>query len=158
VIPLAMAFGPTSDTALSAEARTLREDRVRGLLSSPSVGAQDRASILDRIQQVASEASVNNWDGDGGAAVEQSTLRYAWRFAYSLPQGTPAPDVVVDRDGDIVFDWAAHPHSVFSVSVGRDGTMTFAGLFGAAKQHGREPLSESIPATILVGIERAIQS
>jgi hypothetical protein len=124
-------------------------------MESPSVAALSRANLLQQIEDAARQASVDDWDGEGGAPVEQSTMRYATRFVLSLPQGQPQPSVLVDRNGEITFDWGSSPQQTFSVSVGRDGTLTYAGLFGGAQSWGYETLAESFSLNILVNIDRA---
>lgn len=102
----------------------------------------------------ATEASCDNWDGEGAAAMQQSTLRYATRLLWALPSSTPAPDVVVDRDGEVVFDWDRGPGRIFSISVGRDGTLTYAGIFGNAKTRGTEMLAAGVPTNFWISIDR----
>jgi hypothetical protein len=47
---------------------------------------------------------------------------------------------------------------MFSVSVGADGRLSYAGRFSdTSKIHGMEQLSEMFPREILVGIEKAIK-
>jgi hypothetical protein len=155
VTPIPPGFAPGSDVGVSREAWLLHEARLRGFASSASVGAQHRADALRQLETAAKEASVPNWDGEGAHPVEQSTLRYATRLLVGLPQGVASPTILVDRDGDIVFDWGPHPRSTFSVSIARDGMLAYAGLFGRARMLGGESLAEGFPATILAGIDRA---
>jgi hypothetical protein len=152
--PLAAALAPGSDTGLSNDARLLYQERLRGLFESPSVGALWLKDLLSRMQAVAQMASTDDWDGDGGLAVEQSTLRYATRFVLGLPQGLAPSSVLVDRDGDITFDWGLLPTRTFSVSVSRDGTLTYAGFFDGAQTWGHEATAERTPASFLVNIDR----
>ena len=155
MIQFAGSLAPGSDAGVSPEAKWLHEDRLHGLLSSPSVAAQSRSDVIKAVEVAAASASAEDWDGDGALPVSQTTLRYATRFLVALPQGVPSPSVLIDRDGDIVFEWGPRAQHTFSVSVARDGTLTYAGLFGHAQTHGRETLSEAIPLNILVNIERA---
>jgi len=102
-------------------------------------------------------ARYDNWDGAGSKRVEHSTYLYALQFLQLL-QGFPyriaLPDITADTDGEILFDWDQGRRQVFAVSVGRDGTLTFAGLFGHDKPHGREPFHGALPKTIEFGLER----
>lgn len=152
---LPSAFAPGSDAGLSDDARLLYEQRIRGLIESPSVSALSRKAVLKEIEELTELANVEDWDGEGAAPVEQSTLRYATRFLLMMPQGRQAPSVVVDRNGEITFDWGSSPSHTFSVSVGRDGTLTYAGLFGGAQSWGYEKLEEQFPLTVFLNIARA---
>ncbi len=142
-----------TDTGISVEAEQLFHDELLRSIESASIASVDRDHVVREAVGWAERASTDDWDGEGGRRVEQSTLRYATRFLWSLPREVSAPSVLVDRDGDYVFDWDSQD-STFSVSIGRDGTLTFAGLFRDGKVHGRELLGSMIPATVLLGISR----
>lgn len=121
---------------------------------SCSIIADTSATLLNRVERAAAEAAAPNWDGERAAAVEGSTRDFARMFASALPAGVPTPEVSIDRDGDIAFDWDEGPRRVFSVSVSRDGTLNFAGLFGPNTIHGSEVLDRGIPPTIAYAIKR----
>lgn len=95
--------------------------------------------------------------GDAAAVVDPTTLDYALRFAQLLPTDAPEPDVVVEDDGEIGFDWGTSQQSTFSVSVGPDGSLHFAGLIGIRTRHGSDQLTSTIPAEILALISAATQ-
>lgn len=143
-----------TDTGLSEDAQTLHFRTLDLFMSAPSATVEDRLSSVVRVTEQADAASTDDWDGDGGRAVQQSTLRNAIRFLFALPDTIPAPDVLVDRDGEIVFDWDYAPNRIFSVAVGRDGTLTYSGLFGSARSRGTENLAQGLPASIVESIER----
>ena len=155
MIALASGFAPGSDAGLSPAARFRHDSRFRNVACSASVSAQDRARTVQEILHAAHEAALDNWDEEGAAAVEQTTVRHTVNFVLALPQGVSSPSVLVDRDGDFAFDWGATAQRTFSVSVGRDGTLTYAGLYDRARTHGRENFRGSVPAAILAHIERA---
>ena len=93
----------------------------------------------------------------GGQFVDPSTFRHARAFIEMLPSSVPAPDVSVDDDGEIGFDWDYAARLVFSVSVGRDGTLSYAGLFGHSKAFGTEnPSKGFLPDPILASINRLL--
>ena len=154
MIAFAPDFSPGSDAGLSSEAEFLHELRYRHVASSPSVDASRRLETLQQVQDAAQSSAYDDWDGEGASAVEQSTVRYAAKFVWALPQGVTSPDVLVDRDGDLVFDWGTTARRTFSVSVGRDGTLSYAGVFDQAHTHGKELFTGAIPATILLSIDR----
>jgi len=151
------AFGTIAwvDRGLSDEARALRdrtitlvEFRRSVTLGEPKRVAQD---VLDAAYIAAQE---DNWDGMGSAGVEPSTYSYASQFLQMLPASQSTPDIAADTDGEILFEWDHGPRQTFSVSVGRDGTLTFAGLFGQTKLHGTEHLLEALPLVIAHSLQR----
>jgi hypothetical protein len=113
----------------------------------------DLGRALREVSTAAEQATEDDWDGEGGARVEQSTVRHAVNFLRRLNYGFPVPTVTVDREGDFVFDWE-RGKEFFSVSVGRDGGTTFAGLSPDGPTHGRRRPTAAIPPEILVGIHR----
>ena len=95
----------------------------------------------------------DNWDGAGSMRVEYSTYNYAQQFLQFLPNYMALPDIVADNDGEILFEWDYGPQQVFSISIGRDGTLSYAGLFDRNKVHGRVPFGGALPPAILNGFE-----
>ncbi|MGH8647228.1 MAG: hypothetical protein ACREX4_23325 [Gammaproteobacteria bacterium] len=94
---------------------------------------------------------------EAGQSIETSTYRHASQFLALLPATTPAPEIVVEEDGEIAFDWDLSPRQVFSVSVGRDGTLSYAGLFGIQKAHGVTMLDDdAIPSEVLAGLAKVL--
>jgi len=137
------------DRALSEEAQTLRKliGDASSFSGSMAIGEPKRTlqEALDAAYEV---AQVENWDGEGSARVEPSTYIYARQFLRLLPSTVPLPDITADTDGEILFEWDQGRRRIFSISVGRDGTLTFAGLFGHTKMHGTEHLREALPMVI----------
>jgi hypothetical protein len=121
---------------------------------SPSIAGTQVADLFQLIDKAAADASRPNWDGEGAWPVEGTTRTFARMFATALPADTLRPEVSVDRDGDISFEWYQSPQSVFSVSIRRDGILHYAGLFGPNKSHGSEVLDRGIPDPIAHGIRR----
>jgi hypothetical protein len=88
----------------------------------------------------------------------EETVRQAITFAMLLPRSLVIPEVARDPDGEISFDWIGAAGKMFSVSVGSDGTLSYAGRFGEkSKVHGIEELSETLPREILLGIEKVFR-
>ena len=87
--------------------------------------------------------------------VTLNTANTALKFAFLLPRSLPIPEVAADPDGEISFDWIKS-QKLFSVSIGADGKISYAGRFSAkSKVHGTEQFSEAIPSEVLRGIEKA---
>lgn len=152
-----MAAPHLPDRGMSEEARTLG-DLLSAVLDFPNsiaVGEPKRSAVT-ALSEAFSRAQYDNWVGLGSAAVEPSTYEYAATFLRLLPTTAPTPEVSVDSDGEISFEWDFGPRQVFSVSIGRDGTLTYAGLFGASKSHGTEQLAYAVPQAIALNLERLL--
>jgi hypothetical protein len=137
------------DRALSEEAQILRNliNDASAFSGSMAVGEPKR-TVQEALDTAYVAAQAENWDGEGSARVEPSTYVYASQFIQLLPSTASLPDIAADTDGEILFEWDRGRRRIFSVSVGRDGTLTFAGLFGHTKIHGTEHLREVLSVVI----------
>ncbi len=116
----------------------------------------DVRELLSRINTASDEAREPNWNGEDGHPVEPSTIDQAWLFAACLPTTLPIPDVSPDADGDLAFDWNLGPRRVFSVSVRRDGSLSYAALVGASRSHGTGTLRGGLPPEIIQWVQRVV--
>ena len=153
--PIASLGWIAPDGGVSDEAESLRELFAPSEEVSSSFSDLDRLRAFEALKQAFVEATTDNWDGEGGAPADAMSYRYALLFIQSLPGWAPNPEASVDPDGEIALEWDRGRRSIFSVSIGRDGTLTYAGLFGVSKQHGVENFTDDIPEGILSGIRRA---
>ena len=107
------------------------------------------------LQEIYNGCSSNNWDGEGANAISESAYVEAARFIRLLPVAFPLPDIVPEPNGQIGFEWPVRRQHMFVVAVGGTQTLTFAGMFGAdSSTHGTEPFSDSLPASIVDGLQR----
>ena len=151
------AFGtvPWVDRGLSNEATVLRDLTITLVEFPRSVALGEPKRVAqEALDAVCIAAQEDDLDRMGSARVEPSTYAYASQFLRILPANIPVPDISVDTDGEILFEWDSGPRHIFSVSVGRDGTLTFAGLFGHSKIHGTEQLREALPLVIGHSLQR----
>jgi hypothetical protein len=117
--------------------------------------AEPRMEILgSEIQEIMTESAREAGDV---VPVDLQGASAALLFAYLLPRSLPNPEVALDADGDITFDWLGPSGKMFSVAVSRTGRIAYAGRFGDnSKTHGIDQLSASCPQEIIRGIARAI--
>jgi len=90
---------------------------------------------------------------------ELETIGAAVQFAYCLPRFAPLPEVSVDPDGEISFDWLSAAGEMFSVSVNKENRLAYAGWFGEkSRVYGIEHLGDNCPKEIIRGIEKVTLS
>ena len=138
-------------TGVSEEATILQRqvgDAVTHLFDNESIGARLREGNR-LLQEVADEHNQPNWDGYDALAVSEYSLVKAQYLLQTLPADIPLPDVEVDPDGEVSFDWYDDADGVFSVSIGDTGRLAFAGMFRQSKVHGVEYFYDEIPRPIL---------
>lgn len=132
----------------SKEARTIEQIIVGAIRSLKETPSRQRTAF-DELEDVRVEASQFNWDSLGSAPLDNSTYQIAKRFLWVFPANLPAPEITVDRDGEVNFDWFGKAGKNFSVSLRHDGQMTFAGQFSATRRvSGMDMFDDTVPQEI----------
>lgn len=103
------------------------------------------------------DAITRDRNGDEADPVQDDAVTHARSFLQILPPTLPRPEVRVDLEGEICLEWDQGRRRVFSVSIGRDGRLAFAGLYGSAWLHGEEQFMGSIPSVILEALHRVME-
>lgn len=98
--------------------------------------------------------SVHNWDGYDAMPIDPASYGWASFFLQRFPLDLPLPELSVDPDGEVSFEWSASPTQVLSVSVSPRGRLSYAGLFGEETIQNAEFFRGEIPAQIIEGIHR----
>lgn len=146
---------PRPEQGVSDDAKKLLELFDDALAFAHSVSLGDRLrKAVSGLREAFEEASSRGWDGYGGRAADAFSYVHALSFLRALPSTVPLPEVAVDPDGEIEFEWYRGPRWVFTVSVGRRGTLSYAGLFGRNKAHGVEQLVEGLPEAVVQNLRR----
>jgi hypothetical protein len=153
--PLDELFESSDSKVVTPEAR-----RVEGLVketreqlwSSRSLGSS-REECRNQLLDAYREAAFEGWDGYAAHKFEESTLLNGFAFIDSLPRSIPMPEVSVDPDGEVSFDWICGARQ-FSISLGGRGVMSYAGLFGSDKVAGSERFQGTLPRTIVDFVKR----
>lgn len=126
---------------------------IEDIFQSIALGEPHRKA-LTALWDVYQECLNDNWDGYGAKAISPINYIEALRFLKTLPTSIPIPEVSVDPDGEIVFEWYKGPRNVFSVSISPNNELTYAGIFGGSKTHGVEYFGDDLPKTILENLYR----
>lgn len=149
-------------SAISHAANTLGFDAtaVGFSMEANSVDNRIRQSIghylEPRLSLLIPEIESLSGESDGEKNADPETVRAALRFAYCLPRFALLPEVSVDPDGEISFDWLTRSGDMFSVSINKQNRLAYAGWFGEKSRiHGVEQLAETCPPEIIRGIQRA---
>lgn len=110
--------------------------------------------ILDELAEIANKHSSDGWGSEGTKAVNRASYNNAFKFVLALPSSLMMPEIYVDPDGIITFEWYEDKRRVFSVSIGNRGELSYAGLFGSNRTCGVEYLTGYIPELIINNVQR----
>jgi len=116
--------------------------------------ANDDYDVRNELSEALKNCSTDNWDGYGAKPLSMDSYIEALRFYLKLPLTHPYPEVSVDPDGEIAFDWFNGPNKVFSVSIGSNYLLSYAGIFESGKIHGSEYFGDELPQEILHNLKR----
>ena len=103
---------------------------------------------LSELADVYEEASEGNWDGYDAAAIDPMSYFWARRFLMLMPVIGCDVEIACDPDGEVSVEWYHAPDRVFSVSIGRDGRLSYAGRFGRSTVSGTDFLEDDVPSGI----------
>src|ERR1022692_4550787 len=80
-----------------------------------SIKPSEQKWVFNELEELSINASRPNWDNLGSAPLDSDTYQIAKRFILALPSSLPAPELTVDRDGEVNFDWFGSGGQIFSI-------------------------------------------
>ncbi len=151
---------PLSQHGVGEDALRLQSawaDSLEAWIRSSAMGAQ-YMRVQNALASLVAEAGRANWDGYGSEPIDRDSLAFAKRVTQMLPMSLPEPEVVVDPDGEVSFDWECGERHRLSFSVGPSGTFRYAGIVGASETYGTEPWRDGIPEPIVRLLQQVVSS
>ena len=136
-----------TDRAFSREGTQLTDwviEALEGLRTSKTAGASVQAGRL-ALEEAVAECSSHDWDGYGAEPASELSAAWAGWVLEALPTTLRSPEVAIDPDGDVLFEWMSDHERVLSVSVGTAGEVRFAVRTPTAKFTGIEAFADELP-------------
>jgi len=148
-----------SNRGLSDDANTLYRQiaAIEEDFNKSIVLGEKNAKITQALMNIFEECAHPDWDGYGAKPIDKESYYESLRFLQYLPNSIPGPEVTIEPDGEIAFEWFNDKRRVFSISIGSNGELTYAGLFGYNKAYGTEFFGDELPKTILENIQRVFE-
>ncbi len=112
----------------------------------------DALTQLDAVYLKCKEA---DWDGYLAKPASVLSWQMSQKVISSLPADVPMPEIAVDPDGEFSLEWHGGNRRVFSVSVGANNALTYAGIFGASRVRGVETFHGELNRLMLDYVRRA---
>lgn len=124
------------------------------MLGSVVLGRR-KVEALEELDATFCDSCAPGWDGYDACGASYDSYLRTRSFLNALPTNLPAPEVALDPDGEVSLEWHRSPGRVFSVSVGGNDALHYAGKFGpSTKIHGTEVFANQIPQVILDSLRR----
>jgi hypothetical protein len=142
--PIGHGFSRSGSSPEAKKVQNLTQNafvRIRSQARS-SPGFNDLAALQDELISA------------GDPLVFRAPFELARRFLFALPADLPIPELSLDPDGEIAFDWFGERGRNFSVSLGPTGRLSFAGKLGPEKCiYGRDQFDEMVSREIVDAVK-----
>ena len=151
------AFHPLAGnaTGVSREARSVYEAKREVVICAERSAALfgNKASLISKLWKLADECAHEDWDGEGGMALDDAAIGNTVSFIRALPADLPLPELAPEPDGAVSLDWMVAKTRMFSVSCGSSSRLAYSWLDGTDRGHAVAGFDGwSIPERILQGI------
>ena len=91
--------------------------------------------------------------------LDYPTFLAAKRFLLAFPKTLPLPEIALDSDGEISFDWEGKNRRMLSVSLRADGRLSYARKLGMMRSsYGVDEFDENVPETIVESVKKIFSS
>lgn len=143
-------------SAVSGEARLVQakaEVMVERVERSGALfGSKTR--VVSELRGLVQSHSDMGWDGGKAFPVDRDAIAIAVAFVRALPDGCEMPEVGVDPDGAISFDWIISRHRMLSVSTAGDtDRLAYAWVDGTDRGNAVERFDwDAIPMRLMQAI------
>lgn len=115
----------------------------------PAALGQSASEFSSKPKRVAQQIidALTDARADGVMATETS-LNAALRFGEAMPADWPVPSVVVESDGEIVFDWVLGKSRMLTIGFRSDQRLGYSVLIGTEPTFGHVAFASVIPLNI----------
>ena len=76
------------------------------------------------------------------------TFARARRLLDTIPSGFPVPEIALDPDGEVAFDWIRSDRTMLSVSIGNEGDPSYAAGLADATAYGFVRWGDTFPSAL----------
>lgn len=130
--------------------------------SEPAIGIQKELKTIFKTMQPTKrlvacndileafiEGQDENWAGYASRPISKIVYQNALDCLYGLTSDIENPEIGLEADGCITFEWFRNPSRLVSVSIGEDRKLHYAAMLGGRKAQGAEPFYGEFPQQIL---------
>lgn len=128
--------------------------RISADLGQLNLDENKKDSYKRRIAELLNQAGEEDWDGEGAAALSNDTITKACALVDLFPSYASGAEISASPHGEIDFDWHLDNGAMLTISVGPEGDIAFAWLYGESVLNGKEPWTGQLPQFVLCSFER----
>lgn len=134
----------------SQDLRRLTRQALRPLLVQSHV-----ETVINDLCDLFSEVR----SGQHESELDYPTFLTAQRFLLAFPKTLPLPEITLDSDGEISFDWEGKNRRMLSVSLRADGKLSYARKLGIMRSsYGVDEFDENVPEAIVESVKKIFSS
>lgn len=131
-----------SAPAAGTSAQTVARITVSALAGLKSGLRAGTSLVFNDLQMLAKECNTE--------VRENQVFLLAKRFLLALPAYIPAPELALDSDGEVSFDWQGLGGRLLTVTLREDGRLSYAARISHYdKDHGTKQFIDAIPQRVL---------
>lgn len=131
-----------------------KETRKRTVYALKALKVENRSESSFAFNDLRSLAAENQIDYQ-----KNSTFLLAHSFLLSLPTHLPKPELALENDGEISFDWIGADNKMFSVSLREDGRLSYAVRISSTdKDYGTKIFIDEIPKQVIEYIQKVTRN
>ena len=108
------------------------------------------------LQQLAIDVEFPKSGERHSVAPHPGSVDYATRFLRRMPYDVVTPDIDIDDDGEVAFEWIIEAGRRLSITFSPRGRINYSGLFDGGEAFGAEWFDDEIPESILRCIRRLV--
>ena len=130
----------------SQNLRKLTKQALRPLLEQSHV-----ETVINDLCDLLAEAK----SGQHHSELDYPTFLAAKRFLLAFPKTLPLPEITLDSDGEVSFDWEGRNRRMLSVSLRADGRLSYAIKLGLMRSsYGVDEFDENVPEVIVESVKK----
>lgn len=105
-------------------------------VSIMSTYSDDIVELHMTLDDIYEECKIEGWDGYDAFPISELTLSYGHQFIEIIPDNIPLPDISVEPDGSLEFEWYNTPYRIVTLSLDSFGLISYAAIIDEDKISG----------------------
>ena len=114
-----------------------------------------KSELICNLRAIGADCALGDWDDYGAKTVSEAVIFRAEALIRALPESIPAPDISVEPDGQVSFDWLPSSTLTFTLSVNEGNRLVYAWIDGANRGNATAVFERGdLPARLLSELRR----